>query len=291
MPSSGQYDVSGSSTAVSRYYSLFVQDDWRVTNSLIINLGLRWEHETPTTERYNRVVNGFNPTAANPISAAAAAAYAANPQAILPASQFKALGGLTFASASNPNIYSSNSQVFSPRIGIAWTPQALGNKTVFRVGLGVFANPVGITGLNQPGFSQTTQYTSTTDNYLTSANTLSNPFPNGIGQPVGATGGTGTFLGRGSQITTFNFKSDGAKLTGTMSTRMGEREISEGKIGGDQISFVLVDKMRDSEQRTVYTGKVAGGEIQFGYHVQMPTPGMGGFIPGPPLEFTAKRVP
>jgi hypothetical protein len=93
----------------------------------------------------------------------------------------------------------------------------------------------------------------------------------------------------GSQMTTFTFKVDGTKLTGTVAARMGEREISEGKVSGDDISFVIVEKMRDTVQRTVYQGKVVGNEIQFAYQLQMPPGGMGGFIPGPPMEFTAKR--
>lgn len=94
----------------------------------------------------------------------------------------------------------------------------------------------------------------------------------------------------GSQMTTFTFKVDGANLTGTMAARAGEREISEGKVSGDEISFVLVENMRGTEQRTVYKGKVVGDEIQFAYQLKMPPGGLGGFIPGPPMEFKAKRA-
>ena len=202
LPSRGQFDLNGYATAVSKYYALFVQDDWRARSSLIINLGLRWEHEIPTTERYNRVVNRFDPTAVNAISAAAAAAYANSPIAQIAANQFKALGGLTFASAENPNIYSTNSKILSPRIGIAWTPKALGGKTVLRGGFGVFVSPIGIAGLNQQGFSQTTQFVATNNNYLSPATALSDPFPNGIALPAGSSKGTGTFLGQ--QVTFYN---------------------------------------------------------------------------------------
>jgi len=82
---------------------------------LTINLGLRWEHDFPETERYSRSVNGFDSTIPNPISAAAAAAYAANPQPQIPASQFHALGGLTFPNAGSPYVYHTKSAIFSPR--------------------------------------------------------------------------------------------------------------------------------------------------------------------------------
>ena len=116
LPSSGQFDLNSHASAKSRYYAFFLQDDWRPRPDLTINLGLRWEHETPSVERYNRAVDGFDPTAVNPVSAAAAAAYAANPQPILPASQFKALGGLTFASAANREIYAGEFAHLQPAL-------------------------------------------------------------------------------------------------------------------------------------------------------------------------------
>ena len=205
LPTSGSFAVNTHSSADAKYYAFFVQDDWRAARNLTLNLGLRWEHETPTTERYNRATNGFDPTAVNPVSAPAAAAYANNPILQVPASQFRALGGLNFASASHPDLYNSDSYIFSPRFGFAWVPKALGGKTVIRGGLGVFASYTGIYGavnLNQQGFSQTTQFVATNNNYLSPTGTLSNPFPGGILQPAGAANGSGTFLGQ--QITYYD---------------------------------------------------------------------------------------
>ncbi len=203
LPSSGSFDVNTHSTMKSDYYSFYIQDDWRFRSNLTLNLGLRWEHETPTVEKYDRAVNGFDPKAVNPVAVAAAAAYARNPITQIPAGQFSALGGLTYASAGNPNVYKTASSLFSPRIGLAWTPSML-RRTVIRAGLGFFVAPTGINGaqtLNQEGFSQTTQYTATNNNYLSPATTLSNPFPNGISAQTSANG-SGTFLGQ--SITFFN---------------------------------------------------------------------------------------
>jgi hypothetical protein len=202
LPSSGSFDLNTHSSARSNYYAAFVQDDWRARNDLTINLGLRWEHETSTYETHNRAANGFDPNASNPVAAAAAAAYATNPISQIPFSQFKALGGLTYLGPGQQNLFNSNSSIFSPRLGVAWTPRALGGKTVIRAGFGVFVVPNGIAPLNQEGFSQTTQLVATNDNYLTPASSLSNPFPGGILQPSGSAKGAGTFLGQA--ITFFN---------------------------------------------------------------------------------------
>lgn len=202
LPSSGSIDQNSASSARSRYLALFVNDDWRIRNNLTLNFGLRWEHDFPETERYNRVVNGFDPTATNPISAAAAAAYAANPQPLLPASQFKALGGLTFASPNDPHVYHTKSYIVSPRFGFAWTPKALGGQTAIRGGFGVFVDPVALASLAnlQAGFSQQTQFPTTANFLFPAVASLSDPFPNGILAPSGSSKGTGTFLGQAIQI-------------------------------------------------------------------------------------------
>jgi len=65
------------------------------------------------------------------------------------------------------------------------------------------------------------------------------------------------------QETTFNFKCDGNKVTGTIANARGDTEISEGKIKGDNISFAMVRKMQDREFKITYKGKISGDEIKF----------------------------
>jgi hypothetical protein len=195
LPSSGQFDLNTSSTIQSGYYGVFLQDDYRPTSTLTVNIGLRYERDLPTIERFNRTVNGFDMTTPSPIAAAAQAAYAANPISLLPASQFQVRGGLEFASPSNPDIYKTSGN-FSPRLGLAWKPEALGGKTVIRAGVGMFYFPLGTFGINQPGFSQTTPYVPTNDGFLTPATTLSNPFPT-LSHPQGSSQGLATYLGQG----------------------------------------------------------------------------------------------
>ena len=60
-----------------------------------------------------------------------------------------------------------------------------------------------------------------------------------------------------------NFKVDGETLTGTISGRNGDREITEGKVVGDDISFAVKMTMGDNNFKMLYKGKVSGDEIKF----------------------------
>jgi hypothetical protein len=85
-----------------------------------------------------------------------------------------------------------------------------------------------------------------------------------------------------SQEFTFNFKCDGNKVTGTISSPRGEIEISDGKMKGDTITFTTTMKRQDNEIKMNYKGKVSGDEISF----KMSIEGMDRDLP----EFTAKKV-
>jgi hypothetical protein len=82
--------------------------------------------------------------------------------------------------------------------------------------------------------------------------------------------------------TTFNFKVEGAKLTGTVSGRQGDVPISDGKIAGDDISFVVVQNFQGNEIKLMYKGKIAGDEMKLTRTRE------GSDQPG--QEFTAKRA-
>src|SRR5262249_37492385 len=92
--------------------------------------------------------------------------------------------------------------------------------------------------------------------------------------------------GRGGQTreTTFNFKVDGGKLTGTVSGMQGDNPISDGKVSGDDISFTVALSFNGNDIKMNYKGKVAGDEIKFSRTVE------GGGQTRPPQEFTAKRA-
>jgi len=202
LPSSGSLDLNAQSTVQNHYLAFFFNDDWRAKPNLTLSMGLRWEHDFPEIEWHNKSLSGFDPDAANSASGAAALAYAKAPSPLLPPSQFNALGGPSFVTSGSPEIYHTVSKIFSPRFGFAWTPRALGNKTVLRGGFGILVDPILLPAPNQPGFSQQTVYNSTNNNYLTPATTLSDPFPGGFLLPAGSSGGTSTNLGQ--SITFYN---------------------------------------------------------------------------------------
>jgi len=60
----------------------------------------------------------------------------------------------------------------------------------------------------------------------------------------------------------FTFKVEGDKLTGTVSSPRGDAPIQEGKVSGDEISFVVVREFGGNEVRINYKGKVSGNELK-----------------------------
>jgi len=191
LPTAGSIDVNTNQTTSAEYYAIFVQDNYRILPRLTLNLGLRYEHDLPTVESDNRAVNGFAASTVSPINAQAQTAYAASPTAgfTLPA----LMGGLVFATSSNRNLYQTRGTDFAPRLGIAWTPV---DKTTVHGGIGIFNDSVGRQNAISPGYNQTTQELVTSNNYLSPATTLSNPFPAGLTPPPGNSQGLATYLGQ-----------------------------------------------------------------------------------------------
>lgn len=85
-----------------------------------------------------------------------------------------------------------------------------------------------------------------------------------------------------SMTQTLNLKADGDKLTGTVSGRRGETEISDGKIDGDTITFNVVREFNGNSMTMKYTGTVSGDTIKFKVEREGSD--------RPPVEFTAKKA-
>jgi len=184
----------------SKTWGFFVQDDFRVTSKLTLNLGLRYEVETPLVERQNKSVSGFDFDYVQPFQTAAQTAYAAINNAALKAAvpQLNVKGGLLFAGKdTGSGLYETPKNSFLPRVGVAYQ---MGQKTVIRGGFGIFAGFLGERrgDVIQPGYTRTT--TGVLNQLASGAPipySLSTPFTNTtVLEPVGNTLGKQTNLGQ-----------------------------------------------------------------------------------------------
>ncbi|MBL8236767.1 MAG: carboxypeptidase regulatory-like domain-containing protein [Bryobacterales bacterium] len=193
----GSMSIVDSYIEQDKYFAMYLQDDWKVSKKLTLNVGIRYEYETPLTERFNRSAIGFAGTTANPLDAAARVNYAANPIPELPASQFRALGGLTFAGVggNSRSFWNSPKLNLMPRFGLAYQMKP---KTIIRAGYGVYFASIGsnYSNSNQSGFAQSTPMQASLDNGITFIATNANPFPTGLIKPLGAAGGLMTNIGQ-----------------------------------------------------------------------------------------------
>lgn len=164
------------------FYGWYLQDDWKATRKLTVNLGLRYDIQTAPTDRFNRL-SYFDPTATNPVASQA---------------NTNAPGALAFVTSSNRGVYDPQHTNFAPRVGFAYQAAS---KLVMRGGFGMFYIPAmefgDYQGLTLNGFSQTTPYVGTIDG-ITPTNLLSNPFPGGLIQPAGKSAGALTNVGFGT---------------------------------------------------------------------------------------------
>ena len=196
LPTSGQIVRRAAYDEASSTYGFYVQDDWRVGPRLTLNLGLRYEIESALYEAENRSVRGFDAAAAQPIEAAARAALNSAATGI-PLDQFHVRGGLTFAGVNGQPeaLYSVPKNNWMPRVGATFK---LDEQTVLRAGYGVFYGFLGQRrgDVITTGFSSNTPLTVSLDNGVTFIETLSNPFRNGVIEPVGSAAGIETFLGQ-----------------------------------------------------------------------------------------------
>lgn len=166
----------------SHYAALFVQDTFKVTSKLTLNLGLRWDLETPRTERHNQL-SYFDFNSPSPLAAQVPS---------LP----NLHGGLRFVGVDAANQFKTDHNNFGPRAGLAF---AVRRNTIIRAGYGIFYTMFvggavgGSAGLD--GFQNSTQWVGSVDG-LTPVNYLSNAFPNGLLQPSGSALGLNTLVGQ-----------------------------------------------------------------------------------------------
>jgi hypothetical protein len=182
------YPTSGSSSRLAEpaysnnYWVGFIQDDWKLTRKLTLNLGLRWDYESPIVERWDRQNIGFDSTSTSNLQ--------------VPGMQLR--GGLLFSGVGGtrlPVVRDRNN--WQPRIGAAYQ---IASRTVFRGGYGLSFLPTFNPGGNW-GFSVDTPFVASIDNNITPYNSLSNPFPEGYVAEPGSSLGLATLAGNSFNYT------------------------------------------------------------------------------------------
>jgi hypothetical protein len=154
-----------------RYFAPWVQDDWKLTPKLTLNLGLRWDFTTPQVERHNKMNGIFDQTASYLIPSMGGANFQ---------------GGLTFAGVNGQSrgAYKMNKLQVQPRIGFAY---AISDKMSLRGGIGENYQNVQITN-GSDGWGSWTNYTNSLDNGLTPYTAVNHPSgsstPQGLSNPI-----------------------------------------------------------------------------------------------------------
>ncbi|MBM3738817.1 MAG: hypothetical protein FJW39_23830 [Acidobacteria bacterium] len=138
------------------YWAAFIADDWKITSKLTLNIGLRWDLDTPLW-RKNNLLSRMNAGPTNPVSGTP--------------------GIMEFAPFSETGKYSSDfdKNNFSPRLGFAWRPAGA---LVLRGGYGLFYNGpfLNVAGISVTGFNQQADFVSP-DGGFTPAFQLRNGIP------------------------------------------------------------------------------------------------------------------
>lgn len=174
-PASGTMGYISAHSTQNHYLALYSQNDWKATRKLTLNFGLRWDFETPYTERFNRQSYTFDHSAKLPLN--------------VPGYDLR--GGLLFSGVDgNPRRAGlADTNNFGPRFGFAYQ---LNDKTVVRGGYGIFysivSNATTFRG-EVDTFNATTQYIGSNDAGASVATTLNNPFPNGLQKALGSSPG------------------------------------------------------------------------------------------------------
>jgi hypothetical protein len=156
------------------YRAFYFNDTWHVNEKLSLNLGLRYDLQSPWTERYNRL-SFFNPEAKSYINQ------------YLPSGSKPVMGDVFLVSPGARGNLPLAKTDLAPRMGLAYE---LMPGTILRSGYGIFWVPTDVSFalnpindmVNAPG----TTYTGTVDG-THPYNSISLPFPNGISSPPGRT--------------------------------------------------------------------------------------------------------
>jgi hypothetical protein len=177
---SNQFHIDPKAFTRSAYWGFFFQDDWKISRTLTLNLGLRYDFDVPRWETMNR--QSF---------------WDLDAQSAIVVPGLNTKGVFRFNDDNDRSPFNSDMNNVQPRVGLAW---AMNNKTSIRLGYGLFyqlsrATVFGHTGA---GFNVNSNSNSSLDSNATLYAKLNNPYPDGMLLPPGNSLGDKTFLGLGA---------------------------------------------------------------------------------------------
>jgi hypothetical protein len=204
LPSGGNTTHDPSVASSSSYRAVYIQDDWRTTKRLTLNLGLRWDVEIPRTERFNKL-SYWDPTLSSPLQGLVTPGPICTTCSDL-------VGRMVFTGTPFSKYGRHQGPIqwkdFAPRFGFAFDA---GHGLVFRGGAGTVYAPSGLQaggssgGTGNAGFASQTNFSPSFDNQKTIVATIDNPYPGGAyNLPQGAAGGASTNIGSGISDTFFS---------------------------------------------------------------------------------------
>ncbi len=196
-PSSGTANYAVLPIFLYKYFAPWVQHDWRALPRLTLNFGLRLDFNFAPNERFDRMNRGFDAEARSPVN------DLIDRQAF---PDFPVMcGGLRFAGVDGQPRTAADlyANTWQPRLGFAY---ALTRRTVIRGGWGRYYMNPNNDFQQTYGFSNSTSLSASTDSNRTGvAAKIENPFPKVL-TPEGSSQGLLTFVGRGFNFVTGNFK-------------------------------------------------------------------------------------
>lgn len=178
--SSSNYHIEPKAFSRSAYWGFYVQDDWKITRNLTINLGVRYDFDVPRWEVLNRY-----------------SYWDLNQQSSIRANGYDTRGVIKFVDDNNRSPFDADMNNWQPRVGFAYAPS---NKTSIRGGYGLFYTLSRATVFGRPGTGFTIDSPAiwSLDSNATLNTRLANPFPNGVLLPPGREQGDNTLLGFGA---------------------------------------------------------------------------------------------
>jgi hypothetical protein len=188
-PGSGSVEYNDPTYESYHSYAAFIQDDWKVTHKLALNLGLRYENELSPEDRNGYLQAGFCYTCTNPINSSVGSVTLPNGASFVS----PILAGLEFQKNRTP--YQNTWGILLPKIGASYS---LTNKLVMRGGWGLY-RALGFELGGTSTWDTTTSYNYSLDDGLTPNLAFANgiPFTNGYRTPPGDSQGLASGDGDG----------------------------------------------------------------------------------------------